>query len=456
MHEEQSLIGQACSSDEQGMRLALAVAQEAAQAGEIPVGAVLVRQGRVIATGRNAPIAQHDPTAHAEIAALREAAGRLGNYRLDQCTLYVTLEPCAMCAGAMLHARLPRVVFGAADDKTGVAGSVLNLFAEPRLNHQTEIAGGVLAEECGEALSTFFRARRKQQRADFLAAHPLRDDALRTPDKAFADLPDYPWQPHYVSDLPALQGLRLHYLDEGPRDAQRTWLLLHGFPVWSYVFRQMIPTLLAAGDRVVAPDWIGFGKSDKPKKEAAHAPAWHVQVMHELVQRLDLRNVVLASHGATLALGLSVAQAIAPRRAGVWVLNGWSALEGDASPSPMHDWLASWARKPRLDMTAQIDPTHVTSAAWSAPFPDAGYRAGVRALATFSTLSSLPAASPIACPSLWMAGAEDALVDILSAQALQKQLLPQGRCIEVAALDHFISGHGADVAKRAVEYFTPF
>ncbi|MBE0588708.1 MAG: tRNA adenosine(34) deaminase TadA, partial [Hydrogenophaga sp.] len=133
--------------DQRFMRAALAEAQRAAQAGEVPVGAVVVQAGRVIAIGRNAPIDGLDPTAHAEIVALRAAARALGNYRLDDCTLYVTLEPCAMCSGAMLHARLPRVVFGAADHKTGAAGSVVNLFAEPQLNHQTAVQGGVLADE---------------------------------------------------------------------------------------------------------------------------------------------------------------------------------------------------------------------------------------------------------------------------------------------------------------------
>jgi tRNA(adenine34) deaminase len=143
------------------MREALAQAQCAWDLGEVPVGAVLVKDGVVIARGCNAPIGRHDPTAHAEIVALRAAAAALGNYRLPGCTLYVTLEPCVMCCGAMLHARLDRVVFGAADPKTGAGGSVVNLFEQPQLNHQTAIAGGVLADECGALLKRFFAARRK-------------------------------------------------------------------------------------------------------------------------------------------------------------------------------------------------------------------------------------------------------------------------------------------------------
>jgi tRNA(adenine34) deaminase len=147
------------------MREALRLAEQAAQAGEVPVGAVVVKDGQIVGRGSNAPISKHDPTAHAEIAALRDAAQRLGNYRLVGCELFVTLEPCVMCVGAMFHARIGRVVFGARDPKTGGAGSVLDLFAEAKLNHHATIEGGVLAEECGKVLSDFFAMRRAQQKA---------------------------------------------------------------------------------------------------------------------------------------------------------------------------------------------------------------------------------------------------------------------------------------------------
>jgi tRNA(adenine34) deaminase len=146
------------------MRAALALAALAADDGEVPVGAVVVRDGEIVGRGRNAPIGSHDPTAHAEILALRDAAQRLGNYRLPGCTLYVTLEPCAMCVGAIFHARITRVVFGARDAKTGAAGSVVDLFAEPQLNHHATVAAGVLAEECGALISSFFARRRAEAR----------------------------------------------------------------------------------------------------------------------------------------------------------------------------------------------------------------------------------------------------------------------------------------------------
>lgn len=152
-------------TDSQAMRLALAQAHSAAHAGEVPVGAVLLRAGQLIAVGSNAPIGQHDPSAHAEIVALRAAALALGNYRLPDCELFVTLEPCAMCAGAMLQARLKRVVFGASDPKTGAAGSVLDLFSNRQLNHQTTVQGGVLAAQCGALLQDFFQRRRSSARS---------------------------------------------------------------------------------------------------------------------------------------------------------------------------------------------------------------------------------------------------------------------------------------------------
>jgi tRNA(adenine34) deaminase len=146
--------------DELLMQAALEEARAAASAGEVPIGAVAVIGGDIVARGQNRVLRDVDPTAHAEIVAMRAAARAIGNYRLVDCTLYVTLEPCAMCAGAMIHARVGRLVYGAADPKAGAAGSVLAVLNHPKLNHQMEVTSGVLAEECGEVLRNFFRERR--------------------------------------------------------------------------------------------------------------------------------------------------------------------------------------------------------------------------------------------------------------------------------------------------------
>ena len=150
-------------SDEHFMREALALAEKAAVLGEVPVGAVVVKDGVIIGCGFNQPVSAHDATAHAEIVAMRDAAARMGNYRLVGCELYVTLEPCVMCAGAIMHARVGRVIYGAADPKTGACGSVVDLFAEGRLNHHAIVVPGILTGECSARLSAFFSHRRQVQ-----------------------------------------------------------------------------------------------------------------------------------------------------------------------------------------------------------------------------------------------------------------------------------------------------
>lgn len=155
-------MNQTNHTDTDYMQQAIKLAKQAAAKGEVPVGAIIVKDGEIIGTGSNAPIAHNDPTAHAEILAMRDAAKKIGNYRLNDCTLYVTLEPCAMCTGAMQHARIARIVYGANDAKTGACGSVVNLMAEAKLNHHTKIESGLMAEECGSLLSAFFKERRKK------------------------------------------------------------------------------------------------------------------------------------------------------------------------------------------------------------------------------------------------------------------------------------------------------
>jgi tRNA(adenine34) deaminase len=183
-------LAPSAAQDEYAMRLALDQALNAQLAGEVPVGAVITQMvdgvPQVVATGYNRPITTHDPTAHAEIVALRHAAQLLGNYRLPGCTLYVTLEPCAMCAMALMHARIGRVVFAAADPKTGAAGSVIDLFAEPRLNHHTAAEGGLLAELAGSQLREFFAERRATQKAEREAA-ALANEPLPLPEVIESD-----------------------------------------------------------------------------------------------------------------------------------------------------------------------------------------------------------------------------------------------------------------------------
>jgi len=341
--------------DARWMQLALAEAELARAAGEVPVGAVLVKNGELIATGRNAPVGRIDPSAHAEINALRAGALALGNYRLDGCTLFVTLEPCAMCAGAMLHARLDRVVFGAADPKTGAAGSVLDLFAEPRLNHQTRLRGGVLESECADMLTSFFRERRVLARD---RAEPLRDDALRTPLARFNALPeqfgDAPGTSHFVADLPSLKGWRLHYFDQGPADAPRCCVALHGPGHWGYFYRHLAAAAGAnqgPASRLLIPDLIGHGRSDKPKREAVHTLDWHAAVLLEWMARLALPRLVLVQTETSRALGDRLLAQAPERFIGV--------LTFDSESEAMDD---------RADT------------AWRAPFPDRGYEAALRAL----------------------------------------------------------------------------
>jgi tRNA(Arg) A34 adenosine deaminase TadA len=325
------------------MQLALRQAQAAADAGEVPVGAVVVRAGQVIASGHNAPLASHDPTAHAEVNAMRAAAQAIGNYRLDDCTLYVTLEPCAMCSGAALHARFKRVVFGATEPKTGAAGSVLNLFEHTQINHQTQVTGGVLAHECAQVLQGFFEQRRAQQQ---LSKVPLRENALRSPDSAFEGM-DLPLRlSHFTADLRALDGLRLHWFDNRQDMQVAPHVYLHGLDGWSAQYAAQ----LQSAEPVIALDLPGFGLSDKPKKVATHRIAWHAQVLSEFL-----------AHVQPAPVALHVPREMAP-------LVAQLAL-------PIH-----WVQTSALSADLR-----------DAPYPDRGHMAGPRAL---STLLATPAPTP--------------------------------------------------------------
>lgn len=322
-------------SDEHWMGLALVQAREAAVAGEVPVGAVVVKDGQLIASGRNAPIAGHDPTAHAEVVALREAARVLGNYRLDGCTLYVTLEPCAMCSGAVLHARLARVVFGPSDPRTGSAGSVIDLFAQPQLNHHTQVTRGVCAEASAQLLKDFFKPRRSNP-------DPLREDALRT-DRAAVPWIDWPeaWS-QFWRDLPSAAGWRVHALGQPSAAAVHT-IALHGPDTWSAIYRDAV----AQDAGVLALDLLGFGLSDKPKKAAQHNLAWHAEVLDSWVQTLNTTDTLRWWVPPEMALWWAQLQALRQEQ-------GHPTWQ---SETPSSSALAAWSR------------------AWAdAPYPDKGHR----------------------------------------------------------------------------------
>ena len=467
--ERNSVVDQ----DEAMMRLALQQAQRAFDAGEIPVGAVVVRNGQVLGAGHNLSITQCDPSAHAEVMALRSAGLASQNYRLEGCTLYVTLEPCAMCAGAILHARLDRVVFGASDPKTGAAGSVTDLFSNTALNHHTRVVGGVLEDQCSKVLTNFFDNVRNRQRARLW---PLREDAVRTPQARFADLPDYPWQGHYTDDLPSLAGLRLHYLDEGangvgaPADSACTFLCLHGNPSWSYLYRKMIPVWTRAGHRVVAPDLIGFGKSDKPKHDASHQFEFHRQYLLELVERLDLSNVVLVVQDWGGLLGLTLPMAQPQRYAGLLVMNTQLATGDEPLPDGFLAWKKMCEKSPQFDIARLFQRgnpqlSEAECAAYAAPFPDAGHRAALRAFpklvpdhpdaqgAAMSRLAREFWREQWAGKSLMAIGTADPVFGLEAMLALRQMIRNCPQPLILPQAGHFVQEDGASIAMKALDVF---
>ena len=336
--------------------------------------------------------------------------------------------------------------------------------------------------------------------------HPLRDDALRTPDAQFDNLPGYPWQPHYVSDLPSLAGLRMHYLDEvggrqdqsqsqsqnqGQGGGQRTWigaggakeaaasaavatqttyLCLHGNPAWSYLYRKMIPVFLASGARVIAPDMIGFGKSDKPKKDAAHSFTWHRQTLLELVERLDLRNVVLVVQDWGGLLGLTLPFAAPERYTGLLVMNTTLATGEVPLSAGFVAWREMCAKNPAFDIArlfARGNP-HMSPqecAAYMAPFPDAGHRAATRVFpamvpefadsegAAVSRQARTFWATQWAGKTLMAIGTQDPVLGSPVMRQLQGMIR---NCPEPLLLDqagHFVQEHGASIAQAAVALF---
>lgn len=449
------------------MRHALQLAHQAATAGEVPVGAVVVKDGQMVGEGANAPLSSNDPTAHAEVLALRAAAQKLGNYRLDGCTLYVTLEPCTMCSGAMLHARVDTVVYGAGEPKTGAAGSVFNVFAYPQINHQTQVVRGVLAEECAAVLAQFFQQRRAHNKAAAQAQHPLKDTALRNPDGAFVDLPDWPYTPQWRSDFPALGGLRMAVVDEGPKHAPLTWLCLHGAASWGYSFRHLVVQWLQAGHRVVVPDLLGFGRSDQPKRDKVHKADWHIQVLDELVQDLQLHNVVLVGEGDGARLGMAVAQTMPERFVGSWLIDVWPNAQ---PPKSLAQWLQAAANKSQWDVPSSFIQAgfcqleQAEQAPLAIPFASAGHRAALKA---WPRVQALLPAMPSALLTDWLLqgrcwithSASNTLMSYAQWHAAWMQAVPalqeHGQALLQTPMPPMVPAHAAHNVAQAMEYFAP-
>jgi tRNA(adenine34) deaminase len=340
---------------------------------------------------------------------------------------------------------------------------VLNLFGHTELNHHTQVQGGVLAEDCGKVLQEFFKPRR-------LNMNPVRDDAVRTPEARFAELPDYPWAPNYVADLPALDGLRMHYLDEGPKEAQTTYLCLHGNPAWSYLYRTMIPVFGGAGHRVIAPDLIGFGKSDKPKKDSFHTFEFHRQVLLELVERLDLKNVVLVVQDWGGILGLTLPMDAPHRYQALLVMNTTLTTGAQALSPGFLAWREWCANNPEFDVgklfsrgNPHLEP--VQWQAYNAPFPDRGHRAALRAFPPMvPEFENSPGAGisrraqsfwqkDWAGKTLMAIGQQDPVLGEPTMRALQTSIRGCDEVMLLPQAGHFVQEHGESIAQRAIAFF---
>ena len=383
------------STDTFFLQQALQQALTASRLGEVPVGAVVISpSGKVLGQGYNRTISDRDPCAHAEILALRAAAQAVDNHRLEGCTLYVTLEPCAMCSGALLHARITRAVYAVSDPKTGAAGSVLDLFAHSAMNHQTrceaytpkDAEGLALQDACAEVLREFFRERR-------MAHHdlrrnpghaPLREDALRPSEKRFSNIDSLetlrPWSGFVLlsdpEEEPGSTPWRMHVIDTVPDDCSRpAVLLLHGYASYSLLWARLIPLLHAAGWRVLAPDLPGHGKSDMPKKIQRHHPAWHAALLQQWLQQAHFSrhaNRAVILHDSA-SLFLPTLAASVPDIFPAQVIH----LHPEESAAA---WRQHCQQRTTFDLDAHwaLDEAEAASGAWSAPWPDAGHRAALQ------------------------------------------------------------------------------
>lgn len=288
------------------MALAMEQARLAEQCGEIPVGAVVVKDGAVIGAGHNRTLTDRDPTAHAEVVAIRLASKAIGNHRLVGCSLYITLEPCAMCMGAVLQSRIEQVYFGAFDPKTGACGSVLNLAEFRQLNPHCRVHGGLSQEACSRQLTHFFQNRRLLKRA---TSKPLREDALRLFDGQL-DIWMGDCKPLNWDDLLSAKGLRVGGWSSPGLEQNRHTLLLciHGATSWSYIYRDLLLAELPLGTAAWAIDLPGHGVSDKTKLGAELDPAFQFAVLDEILGSCPFRSVHILAHGSGCQFAYDLAQ----------------------------------------------------------------------------------------------------------------------------------------------------
>lgn len=386
-----------------GMRLALEQATLAANMQEVPVGAVIIAaDGKtVLGKAHNRTISNHDPSAHAEILALRQAAHSIQNYRLQGCTVYITLEPCTMCAAAMLHARVARVVYAVLDTKTGAAGSVLNLFTQAQLNHHTTITqlnrdetsteGQQIQQACAEQLQQFFNQRRREHRQQRQhAAHAtLRDDALRTNTQIFASIPTIAaLQKHSAWHLAPDTTLeknkpfwRMHYWDTEKKTNKPTVILLHGYASYGLLWADTTHKLQQLDVRVLVPDMLGFGQSDKPKKPSKHTLAWHTHILQTWLQAVDITHtntIIVVACDSTCHLLPNIMRQLPQRSPQTHC--AIALLPPQIQDPQKNHWRKHCQHKKKFDINAlwALDPTEYQSQAWSAPFIDAGHRAALR------------------------------------------------------------------------------
>lgn len=367
-------------SHEDCMQLALEQAYVAEKLGEIPVGAVVLLDGKVVGTGYNQTISESDPTAHAEVVAIRAAAKLLGNYRLDKCTLYVTLEPCTMCMGAIFHSRIAKVYFGAFDPKTGACGSVLNLPSDHRINHHCQVVGGVSQTQCGLQLSGYFERLRASKS---LTRVPLREDALRLPHGALSSyMGGVKSQP--VDDLKAANGLRIQIWQNpaSTSNPKNLVLCLHGATSWSYIYRAVLTADIPARTMVLALDFPGHGGSDKTKKGGEFEVANQLSIVNDLLVRFTASTIHLLGQDTGCELAVRLAAGNPGRISGMTLFNpvcmdSKPSLNRGAAIRSRQQFIAALQDQCERNM-ADID-------ALSAPYPDAGHLMGMLRQLTMAT-----------------------------------------------------------------------